>query len=467
VEGAGFVRTRGNTSWWGTDEARVERFEGGYGWQVLRSELQARLAGAAADAGVEVRRGRVREVRDEQEAVRLHVEGAGSSPFELRVRHVLDASGRAGVLARHGRQNHGPATLAISAVVRRMGGFPVPDDTHTLVESHEHGWAWSVPTAPGLRHVTVMLDPPPRSDRPRDVGSLYARELLKVPHLRRVVQDAEVAGAPWAADASGYTARVFARHRWALVGDAASFIDPLSSFGVKKALFSGWLAAVAAHTALRHPGRAELAAAYFSEQERSVFGRYAREAARYAAGAAARHPGSAFWSARARGSRVPEGAEADQEALATDEAVRTAFEAMRSRSRLHLRLGDGVRILTAPAVVGHEIAMTEAVMDQSGQPVHFIEGVAAAALARLALRVREVGALAEAYQRAVSPVALGAVLRALATLLAAGLLRDGGEDGPSACVAVGHQTNTRPCARARRTKARLKKRSTRNRKTAV
>ena len=30
-----------------------------------------------------------------------------------------------------------------------------------------------------------------------------------------------------------------------LVGDAGSFLDPLSSAGVKKALASGWLAAVA------------------------------------------------------------------------------------------------------------------------------------------------------------------------------------------------------------------------------
>ena len=40
---------------------------------------------------------------------------------------------------------------------------------------------------------------------------------------------------------------------WLLVGDAASFIDPLSSAGVKKAMASGWLAAVALNTALAEP----------------------------------------------------------------------------------------------------------------------------------------------------------------------------------------------------------------------
>ena len=35
-----------------------------------------------------------------------------------------------------------------------------------------------------------------------------------------------------------------------LVGDAASFIDPLSSYGVKKACVSAWLAAVVVHTCL-------------------------------------------------------------------------------------------------------------------------------------------------------------------------------------------------------------------------
>lgn len=37
VEGAGFLPTTGNTSWWGTDTPRVERFpDEGQGWQERR-----------------------------------------------------------------------------------------------------------------------------------------------------------------------------------------------------------------------------------------------------------------------------------------------------------------------------------------------------------------------------------------------------------------------------------------------
>ena len=57
----------------------------------------------------------------------------------------------------------------------------------------------------------------------------------------------------WACDASMYSAHRFHGPGFVLVGDAGCAIDPLSSFGVKKALGSAWLAAVALHTACRGP----------------------------------------------------------------------------------------------------------------------------------------------------------------------------------------------------------------------
>jgi flavin-dependent dehydrogenase len=421
VEEAGFLRTRGNTSWWGTEEPRVERFSedgASSGFQMLRADLEELLLRHAASAGVLVRDLRVRQVRfEDPEVASLQADGPEGSA-EICAREVLDASGRAGVVARHGfRVKDGPVTLALAAVWRREGGFPVPDDSDTLVEAYAKGWAWSVPVAPGLRHVTVMVDPPPPTEKRRDLASLYATELGSARHLHAALAGSQRLGSPWVADASTYGARAFAASRLLLTGDAASFIDPLSSFGVKKALASGWLAAVAAHTALRHPDRAEMARGFFARREGQVYARYAGEAARHAEQASAHYPGSAFWKARAAGSSVE-----PDDCLATDAAIQAAFEALKSRPRLHLGLGRDVQIAPAPVVVEREIVAAEALVRGSERAVHFVGGLRAATLARLASRVDGVGELYDAYNRQAPAVILGEFLHDLATLVASGLL---------------------------------------------
>lgn len=427
VEGRGFPRTTGNTSWWGTD-ARVERFsaeEGDAGFQVLRSDLEALLLQHAAASGVAVRDDlRVREVRlRDPEGACLCVVGPGGRPEEIRASLVLDASGRAGVVARRGlRRADGPRTLALAAVWRRDGGFPVEDDSHTLVEAYADGWAWSVPVARGLRHVTVMVDPPTPVQGRRDLSGLYARELRKAGHLEAVVAGSHPLAPPWAADASTYGAHEFGGPHFLLVGDAGSFIDPLSSYGVKKALASAWLAAVAAHTSLRYPERGDVARGFYSRREQEVHARYAHETSRYAEQAARLYPRSAFWQARAA---PPPAAVDDRDGdLAPKEEVQRAFQALKSRPRLDLALHPGVRIAPAPLVVGREIAMADALHLGRGSPVHFIGGLSAALLARLAPRAREVGDLFVAYNRAAPrAVELGEFLLGLATLIASGLAR--------------------------------------------
>ena len=436
VERAGFLPTRGNTSWWGGEEARVEGFLGGaHGWQVLRADLDALLLRAAGGSGVRVEREtRVRRVSlEDSEGPELEVEREGVGAVTFRARHVLDASGRAGVLARRGfRREGGPRTLALCAVWRRAGGFDVPDESHTLVESFAFGWAFSVPVAPDVRHVAVMLDPPPRSSRPRDVRGLYERGLKNARRMGALLADAELVTPPWALDATGYTASAFAGEGFTLVGDAGSFLDPLSSFGVKKALASGWLAAVAAHTALRDSSRAALAAEFFSRREAQVQARYAHETALHAARAAAGHTGSAFWTARAS---APHPGAGDDDALASEEAVRLAFAALKTRPVLRLRLATGVRIAPAPRVRGREIAMAEALLAPDGRAIHFVSGVEAATLARLAPGIAEVGQLCEAYERAAPGVETAVLLHGLSTLLAAGLLGDDSGSGRPAADA--------------------------------
>jgi hypothetical protein len=295
------------------------------------------------------------------------------------------------------------------------------------VETYENGWFWSVPLADGRRQVTAMIDPELTGAAIAGLETLYHAELARTVQLRRLFSDAASSGAVWASDASFYGAAAFAGRGFLLVGDAGSFVDPLSSFGVKKALASAWLGAVVAHTCLQRPERTELAQAFFSNRERRLYASCLEQSSRYAREAALRHP-RAFWENRARPA-VPPGAasldEADDEGAPGVE-VAAAFQALRAGPNARLRPVKGVRIEARPGIEDREVVLQEAVVGRQGGAVRFVRGVHAPTLLRLLERHACVPDLFEAYARQRSPVELPDFLRALSFLVARRLLSNGG-----------------------------------------
>ncbi len=395
IERAGFIRSTGNTVWWGQSQPRVEPFAGGsQGWQVPLPRLDDVMLAAATAAGVAVER-------------RLVVAAdlaASAGQF------LVDATGRSGLLARaKGVRVHadGPRTVALVAEWQRAGAWPVPDDTHTLIESYESGWAWSVPTSPGIRHVAVMVDPQ-RSTLARGASAreLYLAEIDKTVTLRRLTAAAECVDGPKGWDASEYRAEQYAGDDWLLAGDAGSFIDPLSSAGVKKALASGWLAAVVVHTCLRTPAMRPHALAFFTSREQEIERHYSRTSRAFLAEAAPNHP-EAFWRDRADAPDAP----------GTDAFVlREALEALRAAPRLALRRGDAT-IEPRPAVRGHEIVLQPHLVS-GHESIRFVRGVDVIALRELAPQYSQVPDLFEAYGRLHGRVSLHDFLFAIATAVA-------------------------------------------------
>ncbi len=452
IEAAGFLTAGGNTVCWGGGPPRVAAFGGGrVGHQVPRRDFDRLLLAEAARAGADVRVGvTVRRVRAAAEDPRTTVTGRDGRgrPVAASAGIVLDCSGRAGVVARRHRTRvqAGETTLALVGVWRRGGGWPRvagepggragaagDGDAHTVVEAYPDGWAWSVPVSRRRRYVTVMVDPrTTATDHPGALAARYAAELRKTRHVARMTGGAALDGPPWACDASQYGARRFGGPGFLLVGDAATFIDPLSSFGVKKAMASGWLAAVVANTCLRRPGRADLARRFHAAREREVWASYRRQAARFFAQAStgALHP---FWNDRADPAGV-EGA-ADRaggggavEALRRDPAVRDAFEALRRAPSIRLRPTRAARATTAPAVVGREIVPDDSLSIEAGEAgtvtVRYLRGVDLPALVALAGTRAQVPDLYEAYGRSHPRVELADFLGALSVLVGKGLLRN-------------------------------------------
>jgi flavin-dependent dehydrogenase len=425
IDAAGFYRSTGNTVCWQDEAPRRELFAGGAtGYQVERVAFDALMRESAAASGATVREMAVREVRADAGEATVSL-GDGS---EARGRFVLDCSGRAGVIARRGWRvelKGFPRTVALVGVWTRAAGFPEIEPTHTLVESYGDGWCWSVPLSAQIRYVTAMVDPR-RTDiaRGKSSAEVYRAELGKTRHVAALVADATQESGPWGCDSSVYVANRYAEAPLLLVGDAASFIDPLSSYGIKKALASAWLAAVAVHTALGNESMTPSALEFFSARETEMASVLIEATRRHFGDAAARHP-NPFWTDRAGIEDLPVTADPDTRLLRDDERVRRAFAALKESDGIALGPAPGLRLEPRPLVRGHEIVLEDRLFsDAMPNGVRFLRDVDLAGLLRIAPAHADVPALFDAYNRQFPPVALPDFLGALSVMLAFGMLEN-------------------------------------------
>lgn len=425
MDAANFVRATGNTVQWAGSALRVELFDVGLlGYQVARNEFDALMASEARSIGAEVHEdATVRDVTRANDHWRVSFErpsGAG----ECAAHWVLDASGRAGVLARRGwRRADGAArTIAIAAIWQSASNWPMDEPSHTLVESYDGGWAWSVPITSRRRFVTVMIDPGLTTISGRaELSAAYRRELGKTSAISALVAGAEQIGEVWGCDASPYSAERVSGDQALLLGDASSFVDPLSSFGVKKALASAWLGSVAVHTALIDSRAGAAAVELFAERERTMYDHLQRQSAMLSRDAADAHD-SGFWLGRADVAE-PVAGELDVAALRSDARVLAAFARLRQQESLQLRAGDSLTFTERATVRGNRVVLQEHLATPTmPQGVRYCRNVDLVVIARLAGQFTQVPDLFDAYNRAAPPAPLPDFLGALSTLIGLELL---------------------------------------------
>ena len=329
---------------------------------------------------------------------------------------MLDCSGRAGVVARRGFRipDAGQTTLALTAIWTQPDGWDVADPSHTLVETYGDGWAWSVPVTATRRYVTVMVDPRVTdSGSARALGARYECEVGKTAALRRLLDGAIRDTPAWGCDASLYHAQTCGGPGVLLVGDAASFIDPLSSYGVKKALASAWLAAVVVHTSLTNASLAGVALDLFNAREQEM-----HAASVPPVGAILRRrggPPSASVLDRPRGQRRHRRAgrrhrRRRQSACgATRRCCRRSRRCGR-RPTSGSRRGDQLRIEARPAVTTREVVLQDRLVlpdwPPGGRGLRYLRDVDLVRLVELAPDHRQVPDLFEAYIRRCPPVSL-------------------------------------------------------------
>ena len=476
VEAAGFHPNTGNTALW-NGERRSDGFgRGAAGFHVLRSRFDDLLRKSAAAAGAAVvaatarrpvrtegggwvvpvdwgRRGvPVCEARRDAvgpaDAVGRAERGEGPRPPEVRPKWVLDCTGRTGVLARRHRvlEREAPtlAVLRRYAAPSGAGGWPGIDPGHALAESFERGWAWSVPTSQDERHVALMLDPELHAAMadPPELSAAFETEVAATRLIGEVARRGRPIGEAWAVAASMYSSATVADGRALIVGDASSFADPMSSYGLKKALASAWLAAVAAHTAIRDPAMESVATAFYRRREREMYAAMRDGLAeqvpvptKAAADSAPRPP---FWERRAAwladrdgpsaglGTGTASAGASPAARLRDDPSVVAAFRELRSGSGL-LHAGS-LRTVERPMVAGNRIVMAPAVVTRRfPEGVRHLRDVDVLRVARMAPGGGDPGLLFERYstwaaKEDAPPVDLADFLGVLAVLVADGVL---------------------------------------------
>lgn len=258
-------RCPGIASDWGGAHLRdFLREPGGHGWILDRLAFEDGLARRAVAAGVDWRWGhRLRGASCDSGGCTL-IASAGGGSATIRAAFALDASGRAGALARRlgARRRTATRRFALDSAHVAAGARP-RGSGWVSISAGADGWLYCARGPGERRHGLSFGDAPPPAARGRAWEAGFSI-------LDRVHGD-----------------------RWIAAGDAAAAFDPLTSQGIPNALASGLAAARAVRAALDGDGgeAAAYAQAMLGTWSHSLAGAQAVYASEQ------RWPAAPFWRA--------------------------------------------------------------------------------------------------------------------------------------------------------------------------
>ena len=262
VQAAGFQTKHGAAFGWGeryTEFDFRDKFTEGHGstYQVQRADFDKLLADQAELQGV--------EIRYEEEIIaadfsgsrpRLQVRRADGSEYTIETSFVLDASGYGRVLPRLldlEAPSSFPVRRAVFTHIEDRIDDPQFNREKILITTHPEMrdvWYWTIPFSNGRCSLGVVARAERYENRPEDLDACLKEFVHEAPNLRRILKNAE-----WDTPArliGGYSANVKSLHGpgFALLGNAAEFLDPVFSSGVTIAMRSSSMAADALHRQL-------------------------------------------------------------------------------------------------------------------------------------------------------------------------------------------------------------------------
>lgn len=228
----------------------TDKFTAGPGttYQVRRGIFDKILIDETAKKGVEVRFGHeVLALDNSGDDAVLNVRTEQGEEYQLRAKFVLDASGYGRVLPRLldlETPSHLPERIAHFTHIDDNITDPAFDRNKILITTHpvhRDVWLWTIPFADNRCSIGVVGLPETLAGDSETVLKKFA---LECPMLKRILVNANWDNEFPYRNIQGYSANVKALHgkHFALLGNAAEFLDPVFSSGVTIALHSARLA---------------------------------------------------------------------------------------------------------------------------------------------------------------------------------------------------------------------------------
>jgi len=246
-------------------------------WQVERAKLDELLLRHAAASGATVlAERRVMAVDLAPAGVTITYREPDGEMRTLCAAAVVDASGRAGLLARQlGLRREDPALPNISVYAHFRGVPHLEGRRHgdiRIVARRDAGWFWVIPVSEEIMSVGVVLPKPLFEKLPRGPHEeMLAAAVAETPLMVELMKETTLAWPARVEKEFSYSTTAYAGDRWLLAGDAGSFLDPVFSSGVAIALESGLEAADALDRAL---AAGDLSAGAFAAFDRRQRARY-------------------------------------------------------------------------------------------------------------------------------------------------------------------------------------------------
>jgi flavin-dependent dehydrogenase len=284
IAGAGFVHKWGASFW--TMDGGVEQYaDFAERWeiptpqtfQVPRATFDDLLLRHSEKSGVDVReRHRALEATFDAIGVTVRFADREGAEHSVRAGAVVDASGRAGFLAKkYGRHDMDPLLRNI-AVHSQFESIPRATGRRAgdirMFTRPDMGWLWFIPLSESVTSVGAVIPQSVHRVESRATPEASLEHYLEsTPAAARLMTDARrVAPVRFDADYS-YLGTALSGDRWVTVGDSAAFLDPIFSTGVLLAMQGGLDVAEAIDRGIRD---GDLSRRRFAAYERLVRARY-------------------------------------------------------------------------------------------------------------------------------------------------------------------------------------------------
>ena len=245
-----------------------------YAWQVRRADLDEILFRNAAKAGAVALEGhRARGVEFDSDGASVEIESDDGARQTWRCRYVVDATGRDTLLANKfkSKQKHPDhASSALYGHFRNARRLEGKQEGNITILWFAHGWFWFIPLADGTTSIGAVAWPHYMKSRQKPVLEFFRDTIALCPELADRLKDATLVDDQVHATGNySYTGTHCTGERYAMLGDAFAFIDPVFSSGVYLAMQSAYAALPLVEASLdKHPSSCTV--------ERAAFERFMR-----------------------------------------------------------------------------------------------------------------------------------------------------------------------------------------------